>query len=457
MAFDSFLHLYKNFYYQLPQGVKTFFGTFYGNIPLSMRFGNSFKIHQKAIRKYEDADSQFQLDFLYHKTYETLAFAEKHIKYYKNRFLEYDVSVKDFKNFDDLKKFPYLTKKDINSNLEDLYTNSFEKSNAYFTGGTTSTPTKYYLPLYSSRAKEKAFSNYIFSKIGYSYRDKSVLLKGREVANLRKNVFWEYEPVDNYLILSGSYLNSVYFSLIYEEVKKRRHSFFIGYPSVVLEFVKACLKNQLKPFIPVGVILTSEMVFKEELVLLKNFFQCEILTHYGLSERLVVAYRMNNDRYKFLNNYGLTRIVDNEIVGLGFDNFVMPFVNYKTNDYVNGDIEYLSNSDISISAENIEGRMQEHLVSKTGQLISLTVLASGHFSAFESILSMQYSQNEVGKVKLFIQSDSISLDVMKLKDEIEAYLNYSIDFEIIIVDFIEKTQRGKRIMCKQELDLDKFR
>ncbi len=457
MSVDSYLHLYKNVYYNLPQSVKTFFGTLYGNIPLSVRFGESYKIHKIAIAKYEKGDKQYQQDYLYNKTYETLAFAESEIPYYKKRFLEYGVSAKDFKSFDDLKKFPQLTKEDIITSLDDLYTDKFERPAAYYTGGSTSTPTKYFLPLNTSRGKEKAYSNYIFSKVGYRYRDKSVLLKGREVADFEKNIFWEKEPVDNYLIVSGNYLNSEYFSLIYAEVKKNKLKYFVGYPSVILDFVRACKKNNFPPIHPLGVILTSEMVMENELNILIDFFECDILTHYGLSERLVIGYRINQDRYNFLNNYGLSRVVDNEIIAVGFDNFVMPFINYKTNDYIGGEIEYLDNSDIATSVDYIDGRLQEHLVAKDGNLISLTVMASGHFSALKSIAAMQYAQKKIGIVELFIQTDGIKIDTRKLKEQMEDYVKNSIDFQIVYVDFIEKSSRGKRVMCKQSLNIDGFR
>lgn len=457
MSVDSILHLYKNVYYSLPQSVKTFMGTLYGSVPLSVRFGKPYVAFQEAIDKYENGDAQYKLDFLYNKTYETLAFAEESIPFYKRRFAEHGVSVKDFKEMGDLAKFPYLTKEDVINHLDDLYTASVEKPAAYYTGGSTSTPTKYYLPLYTSRAKEKAFNNFIFSRVGYNYREKAVLLKGREVAKPEKNTYWEYEPVDNYLVISGNYLNSDRFPLIYNEVKKNKPKCFIGYPSVVLDFVKATTKRHMAPIQTRGVILTSEMVMDDELKLLQNHFDCDVLTHYGHTERLVIAYKTNSGNYTFLNNYGLPRIVDHEIIGTGFDNFVMPFINYKTNDYVADEIEYLPGTDIAVKVANIEGRLQEHLVTKDGNLISLTVLASGHFSALKSIMAMQYAQTEPGKVQLYIQTDGIEIDTTALKTQMEAYVKGSLEFEIIYVDAIEKSSRGKRVMCKQSLDINQYR
>jgi len=456
MGIDNILHLYKEMYYSLPQSVKTFLGTIYGNIPLEIRFGNVYSKQLEIVEKYENATDQFKLDFLYNKTLETITFAEKYIPYYKKIFQEYGVSASSFKDLKDIEKFPYLTKDDIKQNLQDMYVDIIEKPTPYFTGGSTSSPTKYYLPLHTSRAKEKAYNNFIFSKIGYKYRDRTVLLKGRDVANIDKKIFWEYEPVDNYLVVSNSYLNSEYFMLIYNKISSFKPKFFFGYPSAVIEFIKVAKKlNVIIPNIK-GVILASEMIFEDELKLIKDYFDCDIIIHYGHTERAVIAYNKNNVGYKFLNSYGLSRIVDNEIVVTGFDNFVMPFINYKTNDYTSDEVKFLPGTDVSYWANNIEGRLQEYLVTKDKRLISICVMGAGHYSSLSTVDAIQYKQDKIGVVTLLVESKK-RIDKESIKEQLESFCKKAIKFQIKQVDYIPKSSRGKRIMCKQSLNIQKFR
>jgi len=454
MTFETLLHQYRSVYYNFPQPLKTFLGTIYGKIPLSWRFGNHYSIHQKVLETFEQANEQFQLDFQYHKTLETLLFANEHIPYYQNIFREYGVTPKQFKSLDDMKRFPLLTKKDITQHSDALVTGVHEKPIAYYSGGSLSTPTKYFLPN-SSRAKEKAYNNYIFSQIGYRYRDKTLLLKGREISVPEKDIYWEYEPVDNYLLLSNNYMNSEKFSLMYEQAVRFKPKFLFGYPSAVLSFMKQSRQRHLKPMDVQGVILASETVYPDELNAIFDFFGVNILTHYGHTERNVIGYRMNSRGYRFCNSYGLSRVVDNELISTTFDNFVMPFINYKTTDSAAGIIEYYPQSDVARYVENIEGRTQDFLVTDDKRLVSITTMCGGQYLPLESIDALQYVQKEPGKVTVLVEGAHI--DLRKVKEGMHKLVRDGIDFKIQQVEKIEKTSRGKRVMCKQFLDIEAIR
>lgn len=454
MTLEILMHQYKNSYYSFPQYLKTFLGSLYGTMPLSVRFGRDYSIHKKIILDFENASEQYKLDYMYNKTLETLIFAEENIQYYQDVFNKYGISSKSFKSLDDIKLFPTLTKNDIKKNIENLYSDKIENPVAYYSGGSLSTPTKYFLPD-SSRAKEKAYNNYIFSKIDYGYRDKTILLKGREISDPEKNIFWEYEPVDNYFLLSNNYMNSDKFVMMYKKVLAFKPKFFFGYPSAVLSFIKQSkLHNFKKPNIQ-GVILSSETVYPEELRIIQNYFGVDVLTHYGHTERNAIGYRINTNQYNFLNSYGLTRIVNNEITTTTFDNFVMPFVNYKTGDHATGNIVYYKNSDIAKEAENIEGRTQDFLVTKDNRLVSITTMCGGQNLPLETMDAIQYIQNESGKVTVLVEGNNI--DTNKVKDGMCKLVREGIDFDIKTVEKIEKSSRGKRVMCKQSLDIEKIR
>lgn len=455
VTFEESLHQYKDIYYKFPQSLKTFLGTLYGNIPLSIRFGKKYSLHTKILKQFEESDEQFKLDYMYNKTLETLIFAEENIPYYKNIFLQNNISSKDLKSLDDLKKFPTLTKNNIKVNLESIHTNIIEKPVAYYSGGSLSTPTKFFLPV-SSRAKEKAYDFYYLSKIGYRYRDKTILLKGREVSKPEKNIFWEYEPVDNYFLLSNNYMNSDAFPLMYEKVLKFQAKFLFGYPSAVLSFIKQSQKYGYKKIKIEGVMLSSETIYSDELQLIRDYFGVNVLCDYGHTERSVFGYRVNQESYYFLNAYGAVRIIDEEIVTTTFDNFVMPFVNYKTGDHATGKAEYYKNCDIAKSVENIEGRTQDYLVTKDKRLISITTMCGGQHLPLEQINAIQYIQKDAGRVTVLVEGDK-DLDINAVNRGMQKLVREGIDFETRIVDHIEKSSRGKRIICKQALNIEEIR
>ncbi len=454
MNMESLLHQYRGIYYSFPQSLKTFLGSLYGNVPLSLRFGEPYKIHQDIIKKFEVGSEQFKLDYMYNKTLETLLFAEKDIPYYKNIFQEYGVSSKLFKDLNDIKLFPNLTKNSIKENIDAIYSNKVEKPVAYYSGGSLSTPTKYFLPE-SSRGKEKAYNNYLFSKIGYEYRDRTILLKGREVSNLEKDTFCEYEPVDNYFLLSNNYMNSDKFPKMYKEAKKFHPMFLFGYPSAILSFIKQSKKHGFDKLDIKGIILASETVYPNEIKEIQDYFEVDVLTHYGHTERNVMAYRINEGRYNFMNSYGLVRDVNEQIVTTTFDNFVMPFINYETNDMLGGRREYFEQTDIVKTSDLIEGRTQDFLVTKDERLVSITTMCGGQFLPLEQISKLQYIQNTPGEVTVLVEGHDVNND--EVISGMKKLVRDGIDFKIKNVNSVEKSVRGKRIMCKQSLNIEEIR
>ncbi len=455
MTFEEVLYKYKNSYYNFPQSLKTFLGTIYGNIPLSVRFGKNFTLHEKILFDFENANEQFKLDYMYNKTLETLLFAQEHIPYYKKSFNEHGVSAKEFKSLEDIKLFPYITKEDIKNNLNMLYTDIKEKPVTYFSGGSQFAPTQFFLPA-SSRAKEKAYNNYIFSKINYKHRDKAISLKGRDVYNPEKNTFCEYDPIDNFLFISTNHIASKDFNLIYKNIKKFKPKFFVGYPSAIINFVKESKRNNLDDLHIQGVVLSSETIYADELKLIQEFFGVDVLIHYGHTERNTIGYRINNGKYRFLNSYGLTRVVDEEIITTTFDNFVMPFINYKTADHISGEANCFENSDIVKSVMNIDGRTQDYLVTKDKELISITTMCSGQDYLLENVDAIQYIQSEYGEVTVLLEY-SHNIDLQKIKKGMAKLTHNKINFTLNKVNEIEKTPRGKRVICKQSLNIDKLR
>ena len=174
MDIDSIFHLYKKTYFNLPRSVQTFFGEIYGAVPLEVRFGKQYKTHKETIKRFEQSDNQFKQEYMFNKKVFDL----------------HDFKLKDFKSLSDIKKIPYLTKEIIQSEIDSLYTDKIDKPVVIHTGGSTFTPTKFYVPLNTSRAKEKAYTLYIFSKLGYKHRDKTLVLRDLDTSDETNGKYW---------------------------------------------------------------------------------------------------------------------------------------------------------------------------------------------------------------------------------------------------------------------------
>ncbi len=459
MDFDSILNLYKKTYFNLPRGVRNYLGTLYGSIPLEIRFGKEYKIHKEILEEFENANDQFKYDYMFNKTYETLQFAYDNISHYTKKFNEHGFKPEDFKSLEDINKVPYLTKKMIQNNLDNLYTDKIDKPVAIYTGGSTFTPTKFYVSSRETRAKERAYTSYIFGQLGYKYRDKTLVLREKDTSDEKNNIYWDYEKVANQLRLSANHINSKNIKKMVEEVNLFRPKYIHGYPSAISLFINECKKIGVHNISGVsGIFFTSELIFPEQVKKTSLFFNCKVLSHFGHSEATAVGYRLNNEPYHFLNSYGLTRVINNELVTTSFDNFVMPFINYKTQDYVMEKITFINNSDIISSVEDIEGRLQEYVVTKDGTLRTVMSIGMGHFDTFQYVDAAQYHQKIPGKLTIWIESQfPEKVQVKEIINSMEEEVKHTIEFDVKFVEKIEKTSRGKWRTCIQELNIEKYK
>ncbi len=453
---DNIFHLYRRFYYELPQPIMSFLGSMYGSIPLSVRFGRSYEMNLSLVRAYEEWDRQLQQDYIFNKTLETLLFAENYIPYYKQRFAEFGFHTSSFKSLEDIRRVPVLTKEDIKKNLGTLHSFRKEWGISYYTGGSTSVPMQFYLPLRTSRGKEKAYINYILSKLGYEPHGRTIILKGRNIVSPNSGRVWQYEPVDNHLVLSSNHLNANYIRPMLDEIERYRPEFVYGFPSAVMDFIKAAKASSCEGLPGIqGVVLGSENVFNEQIAQVQDFFSCDVVTIFGHSERTAIAYKTNAEDYHFLNSYGLVRSVDRQLVSTSFDNFVMPLINYEQRDFTSHTVEHFPGLDVICDASDIEGRIQEFLVTKDHRLISIATMGAGHFSTLHDVEAIQYLQAEPGSARLNIAaSRTAALDLVAIKKELEKQAGNAITFQVEIVDRIEKSSIGKRVLCIQEVDLD---
>lgn len=459
MNIDSILHQYKQTYFNLPKPIKHFLGELYGNVPLSVRFGPNYSKHKNILDKFQNASTEFQMEYMFNKTAETLHFAYDNIPYYRQIFKDYSFEPKKFQSFEDLKKLPYIDKETIIKNIDNLYTDKFDKPVQIQTGGSTRLPMKFYVPLKESRAKEKVYFLDSFYKTGYKYRDNAIGLRDKYYADDKNSIYWAYEKVDNYLMISGSHINEKFIETILAEIRKYKPKFIYAYPSAVYLFIKTCRSIGIEHWNGIkGIILTSETIPESYISYFKDFFNCTIVSHYGHSERVLSAYKIDKDPYCFYNSYGLTEVINKELVGTSFDNFVMPFINYQTKDFVNGKIEFYPHSKIIKTAEYIDGRLQEYVITKNKELICITQLSTEGILYLDYIDAIQFRQDKIGHLTLLIKTNH------KEKINKQEVLNTAIEsvhelfeFDIEFVDKIRKTPSGKWIYCIQNLDVSNYK
>ncbi|GAI95041.1 unnamed protein product, partial [marine sediment metagenome] len=171
--------------------------------------------------------------------------------------------------------------------------------------------------------------------------------------------------------------------------------------------------------------------------------------------------------YHIFPEYGLVELIDNngnpvskeegigEIVASGFNNYVMPFIRYRTGDIAVYVKEKCSCGRNYPLLKKVEGRMQEFFVDKTGSLITFIAQDYCLWNVKDIINAYQYVQNEPGKVLLNIDAKRkfSNSDIESVKRTfMEFYSSFYI--EINFVKNIPRTRSGKFRYFIQKLPIE---
>jgi phenylacetate-CoA ligase len=451
---EDYLYFLLNLYKKLPYPIKRSVGFLYNFLPRNLRYGKFYSLYTKRIKDFSSLNDYNlikvkQLDLLLFN----LAEAIRSIPYYKKY-------PKCF-TLEQFEKLPIINKRiivDNNAQIINPKLNSLKLMTN--TGGSSGTPMVFFLEKNSSRPKEKSHFDWFWGKFGYHSRSKILMLRGLPLANGRT---FEYNSIDNILNVSCYNINETNILQIINEINKYQPDFIHGYPSSVkiithlMEEHKNLIKLNIK-----SLFLGSEHISLIDREYLEEFFNAKVVSWYGHTERLIHGGNCEySNEYHFYPYYGYVELVDDDnipitepgkegrIIATGFDNKVMPFIRYDT-----GDLGILSERNEckcgfrGLSLKEITGRGQDFVILSDNTKVSATAFIFGqHLEAFARVREMQLQQDKAGKLEIRIIKGHGFNDGDKdnIKDELENSVENKIKIDVIIVNNIQKTLRGKKI------------
>jgi len=441
-----------------------------GIIPLSIRHGKVFRDTYKFLQesqwwsreKLEDYQ-MWQLNKLIHHAYDN-------VLYYRNLFDEKGLKPRDIRDFDDLRKLPYLTKDIMRNNLSDLIAQNYSKRELQYaaTSGSSGVPLWFYLEKKVSDPKERAFVWRQWNWAGYKLGQRRVILRGNLINRFRnrKRQWWEYKPANNTLILSSYDMTKEKLTKYIDKIKTFRPVAIQGYPSS-LYILANFLKNRCSKLRNIKCILTSsEKLYRHQKETIEAYLGGRIYDLYGNTEASVLIMQCEKGRYHIMPEYGITELIGEdgnpvnedgkigEIVGTGFNNLAVPFIRYRT-----GDLGIYTQEKCSCCRQyqlikGIEGRSQEFFIAKDGDLISLGDMQI--YFVFDNVKQFQFYQEEKGKATFkIVKKDTYSeKDTQRIEKALEARFGERIDLKIRFVDNIPRTKSGKYRFLIQKLQID---
>lgn len=394
-----------------------------------------------------------------------LCHAYENVPYYSGLFDNLGIKPKDIQSLKDFQKLPFLTKQVVKDNLEDFKAKNFPKFKFEYisSGGSTGEPLGLYVERGVAEASLIAFIQTLLDQTDCHFRNKQVHLVGND--NICK-----YQVFGRIMILSSFYMTDENLPFYVKKLKKLKPRFIVAYPSAITNLAKFMNKNNIESFSSVKTVICSgETIYEWQRKLIEKTFQCRVHAFYNHAEQAVFATTCNYSFYYHVYpQYGITELIGKdgkpittegemgEIVGTGFNNFIFPFIRYKTED-----IGVLTNKKCKCGRnypllKRIEGRLQEFIVSKTKRYISLTGVYGLVAKCTKNVIDCQFLQETEGELVLNIVKDENYTDEEEnlIKNSLQKKFGGEINLKIHYVDQISLTPGGKSKFLIQKLPIE---
>ena len=459
----------QTWHYPLKQGLKYV----YCAIPLPVRYGKVFRETYAFLQESQWWSREQLEEYQLEQLSKLLHHACENVPYYQRVFDEKGLKPKDIRDFKGLQQLPYLTKQIIQDNLEDLKARNYPSHKFQYvtTGGSTGIPMGFYLENGVSSAKEWAFILTQWNRVGFKIGDRCVVLRGNVVESTSKGKFWEYDPVNKNLILSSYHLTDENMPKYIKKIREFKPDFIQAYPSAITILAKFMKEHNIDPFLSIKAILCgSENLYSWQRELLEDVFQCRVYSWYGHSEMAVLAGECERSTYYHIfPEYGIVELIGNngkivkeeggigEIIATGLNNFIFPFIRYKTMDlgvYTDKNCECGREYPL---LKRVEGRLQDLIVAKDKRLITLTALIfAQHFNAFSKIKEMQLFQEREGEIIVnIVKTENYSnKDEQEILQKMQRTVDNQLDITFNYVDEIPRTERGKYRFLIQKFPIE---
>ncbi len=397
--------------------------------------------------------------------------AYANVPYYREVFDDRGLVPEDIQTLDDLTLLPFLTREDLQNNLPALKARNYPDSAFEYvtTGGSTGIPVGFYYEKGVSRAREWAFMKTQWDRVGYRFGDRCVVLRGYIVGTPRTGVYWKKTLFGRWLLMSSHHMTEETLPSYIEQIRRFKPRFIQSYPSTAVMLARFMVDHGVDPFPTVKAILCgSENLYPWQRTLLTEAFGCRVFSWYGNSEQTVLAGECEESTsYHIFPEYGIVELIGRdgnpvsrsgemgEVVATNLTNYVCPLIRYRTRDVAVATEKRCSCGRQYPLLEKVEGRLQEFIVTRNGDLISVTPI-NYESEAFENIKQFQMYQEKMGELVLKVvrKPTYTEEDTQQLVKELRCQLGDGVDVHVRFVDEIPRTEGGKFRYLIQNLPIE---
>ena len=436
-------------------------------IPLLYRWNSSKKLNYYYYLKKNQWNSlEKNIQIQKHLLFENLKFSFNSIPYYKNLNIDFN-SFKEDTIFEDIKNIPFLTKKELREEYNNLYTINPKLKRIYpnTSGGSTGEPTKFMQDNFYrdwSVATKLLYNEWAGRKTG----EPLIQLWGSERDILGQNESTSYKVanwVRNLKLLNSFRMTREDMEKYIKEINLNKPKMILAYVQSIYELAKFIQDNKLQVYSPSSIMTSAGILYPKYEELIKDVFQCPVFNRYGTREVGDMACDCDKHEGLHLNIFNhYIEIIDKEgkncepgkmgeVVVTTLKNYTMPLIRFKI-----GDMAVLSNKQCSCSRglpmiENLIGRLTDVFRTREGRIIPGeyfihfigVVLNKGNIKKFQVI---QEKEDHI-MVKLVLDNNESFVknkkDFDEITEKIKLVMGKDVKVEYKLVDEILPTKSGK--------------
>lgn len=431
----------------------------------AMKEGTPYLGHLKALEG-QDRLSYAQLrERQSEKLVLLLKHAYEHTNFYRRRFDEAGVSVKDIRTVDDLVRLPILGKDDIRANKAGMIADNVPKEKLFAkkTSGSTGVSVELYVDEESAQWKRACALKYD-RWAGWDFGHKTGAIWGNPRHNLNWRTRLRNLLLERYLFLDTLKMDESSMRQFYNELKEKRPTILFGHAHSLFLFARFMEENGLNGIHPRGIISTCMVLHDFERQTIERVFGCRVTNRYGCEEVSLIACECPQGNMHLNNDTLIVEFIRDgkpvapgepgAIVVTDLTNYGMPFIRYKVGDVGIPSAKTSCPCGCTYPImDSLEGRVADYVVTPDGNYISGISLTENFAMHLPGVKQMQIVQEQLDHLIFkIVKGESFSeqtvADIKRL-----AYERFGdrMRFDIEYVDSIQSESSGKYRFCISKL------
>jgi len=407
----------EKIYQSLPHFFQNLLISLYSYNSNKVRYGGKYKYYRKIFK--ENSNLSFEeLKMLQTERYKSfISHATEHSVYFKNKFINQNNPT----DLSTISQLPILSKEDIRSNLNDVYT--IDKKGAVIskTGGTTGKSLEVYFTKEDFQERFAMLDNFR-ANFGYELGKKTAWFSGKNILtdkDVSKNRFWKEDYIYKVKYYSTFHIKKDYLGYYIKDLIAFAPEFLVGFPSNILEIAKYGIAENLS--FPKGIVKaifpTAESITEINKNIIESFFHSGVYDQYASSEGAPFIIECSNRNLHLELQSGVFEVLNKDnvpaqsgkLVVTSFTTHGTPLIRYDIGDSIELSTEICNCGNNNPLVKQILGRIDDYVYSIEKGKINLGNV-SNTLKDINGIIKFQAHQNSINHILIKIVRDPKSFN-----------------------------------------------